>query len=77
MDVRSPMIAEEFRTMIIFFKILGSLFIESTGGNIFIGPRHRGPLDPGYETTNDMETSYRSFEFDSEPIIGRERYEEM
>lgn len=43
------------------------------GGNIFLGPRFRGPLDP----TFDEENLLNAFEIDSAPIIGQDRYNEL
>lgn len=43
-------------------------------GNIFLGPRNRGPFHPEFQ--KNEEELLRAFEFDSEPIIGSQHYEE-
>lgn len=44
-------------------------------GNVFIGPRNRGPFDPIFERNEDE--SLEAFEYDVEPIIGKIRYLEF
>lgn len=60
-----------------FFQAVESFLTNSAGGNIFIGPNDRGPLDPSYGTENDFQRALRAFEYNCEPIIGSGRYQEM
>lgn len=60
----------------ILYSYLEGWFIESSGGNIFLGPENRGPLDPSVGLEYNL-VNIRGFEFDCEPIVGTQRYEEM
>lgn len=60
-----------------FFQAVESFLTDSAGGNTFVGPSDRGPLDPTYETENNYRGALRAFDYDCEPIIGSERYNEM
>lgn len=44
-------------------------------GNIFLGPRNRGPFDPRFDT--DEETASDAFEMGSSPILGEDRYHDL
>lgn len=56
-----------------FFNMFGRAY-SWLNGNVFIGPRNRGPFSPTFE--RDEGELLEAFEFDSEPIIGRQHYRE-
>lgn len=58
-----------------FEKFFESLFAHSAGGDTFVGPSGRGPLDPSFGTLGDGVLT--AFEVDCKPLIGTQRYREM
>lgn len=56
-----------------FFEDLLRRASSWLSGNIFLGPQNRGPFNPHYNLNEH--DSFRAFEFDVEPIIGRLQYE--